>query len=327
LPPITVRVVAKQPVARQSSPEDCSSRAGAAHACPSAKAGHVVSSWRASVSACLVLALSLVATGAAADPRTARLTESLRADDYRVRTNAALALGGTADDGAVAPLCGVLADTSEVVRQASAAALKRLAKPAALPCLRTQLAREQSETVKTQLARAIEALEPAATPGAATSGAVAPGGGAGATGAASAPNPGAKYYVALSSVTNRTTRPQPEIETLILRALRSKMDTIGTFEIAPARETEAVAKATISRRKLKGLYLSISVDPIKFDGGTSATVKVAVFSYPNKDLRAEVPARGTVSGGARGDAAAENAAMEFAAARAIELIAKNADNF
>jgi HEAT repeats len=254
---------------------------------------------------------------AAADPRTPRLVESLRSEDYRVRTSAALALGGTSDDAAVVPLCGVLSDSTDVVRQAAAAALKRLAKPGALGCLRTQLAREQNDGVKSQLNRAIEALASAAPqPGPAAT-----------TPAAATPNAAAKYYVALSAVTNRTSRPQAEIEAVVLRALRAKMDALGTFEVAPAREADSVAKATIARRRLKGLYLAISVDPLKYDSATTATVKVAVFSYPNKDLRAEVPGRGVVSGGAKGDPAAENAAMEFAAAKAVELIAKNADSF
>jgi HEAT repeats len=265
----------------------------------------------------VVIVLFASARTALADPRTPRLVESLRSDDYRVRTSAALALGGTSDEGAVVPLCGVLSDSTEVVRQAAAAALKRLAKPAALGCLRTQLAREQSDAVKSQLNRAIEAIASAAPPPVASAG----------TPAAAAPNAAAKYYVALSAVTNRTSRPQAEIEAVVLRALRAKMDALGTFEVAPAREADSVAKATITRRHLKGLYLAISVDPLKYDSATTATVKVAVFSYPNKDLRAEVPGRGVVSGGAKGDPAAENAAMEFAAAKAVELIAKNADSF
>ena len=44
-------------------------------------------------------------------------------DDFRVRTNAALALGATNDDAAVPPLCGALSDPSEVVRQAAGVAI------------------------------------------------------------------------------------------------------------------------------------------------------------------------------------------------------------
>ncbi|MEO6420067.1 MAG: HEAT repeat domain-containing protein, partial [Polyangiaceae bacterium] len=79
---------------------------------------------------------STVGSNARADnSRVTFLTERLQSDDFRVRTQAALALGAVDDDGAVTPLCRALSDSSEIVRQISAAALKRLARPAALGCL------------------------------------------------------------------------------------------------------------------------------------------------------------------------------------------------
>src|SRR5579864_4991122 len=91
----------------------------------------------ASLAACvfLVLLVALSSTSSArADNRTQFLAERLKyppvagqPDDFRVRTNAALALGATNDDDAVGPLCGGLDDPSDVVRQAAAVALKRLA--------------------------------------------------------------------------------------------------------------------------------------------------------------------------------------------------------
>ena len=84
----------------------------------------------------LVVAIVVLAAGPVlADDRVAYLAERLRypppsgeADDFRVRTNAALALGATSEEGAIAPLCAGLDDPSEVVRQAVALALKRLAR-------------------------------------------------------------------------------------------------------------------------------------------------------------------------------------------------------
>ena len=81
----------------------------------------------------------------AQENRTAFLAEKLKADDYRVRTKAALALGATNDEAAVAPLCGAIADENETVRIAVAAAMKRLAKPSALPCLKNRLPAETAE--------------------------------------------------------------------------------------------------------------------------------------------------------------------------------------
>src|SRR5689334_1980745 len=85
----------------------------------------------------------LLTTDAGADGRVQFLADRLhyppqsgQVDDFRVRTNAALALGSTNDEAAVSPLCGGLDDPNDVVRQAAAAGLKRLAKPSAAGCLK-----------------------------------------------------------------------------------------------------------------------------------------------------------------------------------------------
>src|ERR1700690_2983209 len=101
--------------------------------------------------ALLVLLVAVAAPlPALADGRSQFLADRLKyppaagqPDDFRVRTNAALALGATNDDDAVAPLCGGLDDPSEVVRQAVAVALKKLARAASGDCL---LRRQQVET-------------------------------------------------------------------------------------------------------------------------------------------------------------------------------------
>src|SRR5580693_6601570 len=80
-------------------------------------------------------------------------------DDFRVRTNAALALGATDDEDAVPALCAALADPSDLVRQAVAVAMKRLARSSSLDCLRKRLAAETNAAVKTQIVHAIEAVQ------------------------------------------------------------------------------------------------------------------------------------------------------------------------
>src|SRR5579863_4285021 len=89
-----------------------------------------------------------------ADGRLEFLAERLRfppvagqPDDFRVRTNAALALGATNDEDAIAPLCAGLSDPSELVRQAVAVAMRRLARASSLGCLRRRVAVEPSATV------------------------------------------------------------------------------------------------------------------------------------------------------------------------------------
>ena len=71
----------------------------------------------------LTVVLSLWAGVARASDRLTELSTKLRTDkDFRVRTQAALALGVSQSDRAVPPLCSGLEDENHTVRAASAAA-------------------------------------------------------------------------------------------------------------------------------------------------------------------------------------------------------------
>ena len=59
------------------------------------------------------------------------------------------------------------------------------------------------------------------------------------------------------------------------------------------------------------------------DGNLRVKVKIAVSSYPGKDLRGEVPASATMPGTRPGDKGAEDQLMAAVAARAAELFAQN----
>ena len=247
------------------------------------------------------------------------LAERLKAEDFRVRTNAALALGATNDEAAVQPLCGALADANEVVRQAAAAGLKRLAKPSSVACMRARVSAEPSDAVKLQLSRAIDAIAAAAPAPAAT--------GASAASPMDAPPknvPGAKIYVSVSPVANATSRAQADVDRAVLAAVRAKLESLGTIQIAPRGEAPEAARAVLSKRKLKGYYLSISIDKFEYAAGNlKVNLKMAVLTYPGKDLKGEVPA-GVVQTGVRpGDARAEDNLMAMAASRAVELFAQN----
>ena len=86
----------------------------------------------------------------------------------------------------------------------------------------------------------------------------------------------------------------------------------------------SAAKATLSKRKLKGYYLGVSVDKLDYsDGNLRVRVKIAVFSYPGKDLRGEVPASASLPGSRPGDSSAEDQLMTVVAGRAAELFAQN----
>ena len=246
----------------------------------------------------VVLLFTTTSSLALADSRLKFLSDQLhyppvagQQDDFRVRTNAALALGSTNDDDAVAPLCSGLDDPNAVVRQAVAVALKKLARA------------ESNDGVKSQLQHAIDA----------GSGSSAPSAGS-----------GAKYYVSISAVTNNTTRSAADVERIVHGAVAGKLTQLGGYQQAPAGETSEGAKAAIAKRSLKGFYLAVSVDKFDYsDGNLRVKVKIAVFSYPGKDLRGEVPAGATVSGARPGDTASEDQLMAVVAARATELFAQN----
>jgi HEAT repeats len=265
----------------------------------------------------VLLALLLLASTARADGRVGFLAARLQyppgsgqPDDFRVRTNAALALAATDDDGAVSPLCGGLDDPSEVVRQAVAVALKKLSRESSRDCLQRRAGAETNASVKAQIKRALDALDAAA--------------GSRGGGGNAAPVANAKYYVSVSKITNNTTRSAADVQRIVGGAISSKLAELGEYQLAPAGESNDAAKAALVRRKLKGYYLGVSVDKLDYsDGNLRVRVKIAVFSYPGRDLRGEVPAGATLPGARPGDSSAEEQLMSVVASRAAELFAQN----
>ncbi len=266
--------------------------------------------WVLAVMTALVALCSAGESPARADGRVQFLADRLhfppaagQPDDFRVRTNAALALGATKSDDAVGPLCGGLDDPSDVVRQAAAVALKRLAKGAASACLRQRASVEGNPSVRQDIEKALEALD---------------------SGGSSAPVANARFYVSLSRVTNHTSRDGSEVERIVRGAVSSKLGEVGGYELAPPSESLDAAKAALAKRRLKGYYLAISVDKFDYsDAGLRVRVKIAVFSYPGKDLRGEIPAGATLPGARPGDKGSEDQLMSVVAARAAELFAQN----
>jgi len=259
----------------------------------------------------LVLAALVVGVPgvASADGRTQFLIDRLRYpanDDFRVRTNAALQLGATGDGAAVQPLCSALDDPSEVVRSAAAVALKRLGKSEAQGCLKAHQASEKNDQVKLQISRALEGLGEG-------------GGGGGDDPPKNMPN--AKFYVALSPVGNQTGRPQAEMERVVAGAIKAKFATMNDYQLAPRGEAGDAARGVIAKRKFKnGYYLTITVDAFDYSNGNlRVSVKIAVASYPGKDLKGEVgPLRLTQTGVRPGDHGAEDNLLQMAASKAVE---------
>lgn len=105
-----------------------------------------------------VLGLLFALLGTASAEDTSRARADMGNADFRVRVAAALALGKSHDGSARAPLESALGDVNVAVRSAAAAALAQLGDPAAVPALQRALARETTESVKSQLTQSIQQL-------------------------------------------------------------------------------------------------------------------------------------------------------------------------
>ncbi len=257
---------------------------------------------------CLFLAVFAVVAPhqAHADPRTGFLVEQLKtSDDYRVRTQAALALGASGDEQAVEPLCEGLADSNVSVRVAAAAALGKLGRASAIPCLDAALKTETAPGVKTQLQKSVANIQ------------------AGANGAAAPAKPppptkDAKYYVAIE-VANKTTRPNDEVEGMVRAAIQTKLLSAPMFAVAPKGETLVQGGQVVAARKLKGFYVIATVEaPIYAGGNLSQAVRLSVLTYPGKSLKGEFSPKLTQTGTPQTDVASETALIKMCTDKAVE---------
>jgi hypothetical protein len=258
-----------------------------------------------------VLGVELASGAVHADQGVPYLIEQLRtSEDYRVRTQAALALGASGDDAAVKPLCNALADGNASVKVAAAAALGKLGKPAGTPCLKAALGKESTPSVKTQIEKSLAALSAPA------------GSGGSAPAAPPPPGPDTKFYVAIQ-VTNKTSRPAAEVEAIVRGAIQEKVLTKKGYAVAPKSETAAQGGQIVKSKKLKGFFLVATVEPPVYGGGDlTQVVRVTMWTYPDKSLQGEFAPKLTQSGTPKGDVQSENLLMKMCAETAAESFQK-----
>lgn len=243
-----------------------------------------------------LIAVVTSATSVQADGKTGANIEQLRNnDDYRVRTQAALALGASGDDLAVPPLCDAVGrDGNVAVKVAAAAALGKLGKPAALPCLTAASDKESVPAVKAQIARALATLREAAA----------------ATAQPPLPRPDSKFYVALD-VTNKTARKTEEVTPMVRATMQSRLLGAKGFAVAPTGETAAQGGTIVRKKKLKGFFLIAVVDAPLYDGSAlTQVVRVSAWTYPGKALIGDFSQRLTQSDTPTVDPASEVALMK-----------------
>lgn len=254
------------------------------------------------VSVGLALVITFFATFVAAQDVLDKQIGLLRSsEDFRVRTQAALALGASSQKKAVEPLCQALADNNRTVRIAAASALARL-QLGGKECLQKHLASEQNQSVKTSIERALARL-----------------GGSGPTIDSST-----KYYVAIGTAGNDSNAK--DAPSRVRSAMESAAKALGGYAVAPEGESPTQAKALLSKHSsVKGFYLAPKVAKPKYqDGKLTISLSVAMLSYPDKVMLGQFSVKLTQEGVSSTDAQAEEELVTMAAESAMQKFAKHA---
>lgn len=240
-------------------------------------------------------ALVLLLSGhlALAGDRLVELATKLKSDkDFRVRTQAALALGVSQSDRAVPPLCDALADANETVRAASAAALGKLRR-GGLECINRRLSTEQHPKVKDMLAKALRRLEQPAAP---------------------IIGPDTRYYVAIGPTTNKTPGTDGDIEWMVRDALNRELAKEKSLAVAPSDETAAQAEKVLARHKgLKSIYIWPKLQASDEGGALNFKLTFTLFSYPDKALKGSLAQNASMPGARSSDAEALQQLVDAAA--------------
>lgn len=232
-------------------------------------------------------------------------------EDFRVRTQAALALGASKSERAVNPLCSALQDANTTVRAASAAALGRLAQRSGQACLEKRLGVESSDVVKATIQKALDVIKS---------------GGAG--GAEPAFVADTKYYVAIGKTTDKTGRGTDQVDGIVRAAMTAKLGQTAGFLAAPNGESLADAKRRLGKHPgVKAFFLSPGVSaPDYANGNLKVKIEIAMLSYPEKNLIGSFSVNLTEPGVSPGSTENENELIRMAAERAIDKFSNIAPN-
>ena len=258
--------------------------------------------WR--LSAMLFALAALVLAGTAHADKVEELSQQLRsAKDFRVRTQAALALGASKSTRALKPLCEGLDDRSSTVRAASAAALGKLAK-GGLMCLKGRLEEEENESVRKLITRAMDRIEGMSAP---------------------TITDAHKYYVVLE-IKNQTDQNEAAVAELVHKGAAAGLAPLEAFVLAPPSQTHEEAKALLEKHaQLNSVMLSTKVIS-SFAGGTlTVKLEVAIFTFPDKNLKGTFSKTLSMSGLSSKSAAAESELIQTAAERAVVTYSSQAD--
>jgi HEAT repeats len=228
-------------------------------------------------------------------------------EDFRVRTQAALALGATKDTRALGPLCMGLEDSNTTVRAAAAAAMGKLAL-GGFDCLKNHLESETNASVKSVIQKAMDSVKVGQRPSVTAA---------------------TKYYIAVGPTTDKSGRTGVEVDDMVHAAMEGASSALDGYVVAPRNEQMADAKATIGRfKQLRPFFLWPKVMPPDYTGGRlTVRFEVSVFTYPGKAMKGTIPLKLTMPDVSSIDKASENDLIKQAAESAFKKFADNAERF
>ena len=255
-----------QPTGHQDSTRSRNSRPVSADAAPSGPlrvARRTVRLVHGAVALTLVLLAASIAPSSAQD-RSALVRVLTNSRDFRVRVQAAFALGNTRDPAVIPPLSRALADGNPAVRAAAATALGRIGRTEALPALQ-RASRDRSVAVRMQVARSIRVIDDAARSTPRTAVARAP-----ATGIypsiAIAPRedriawPRMRYVVLVGDTYNRSGVNHLQHVTSVLRnEVADNLRLLRGVAVLSDGRVDRVAEQEIRRRRLPKLRVDASI--------------------------------------------------------------------
>jgi hypothetical protein len=221
----------------------------------------------------LVAALLVVAlTGRASADKIDDLTRALMQDSsYKVRVQAALVLGKLGDKRAVPALIQGLRDENETVRGVAATSLGRLGDKSSAAALMAASTNDASDFVRAQAKKALELVA----------------NGGGITAITSAPNPGARFYVAIDF--SAAAKVGPEWSRLMKEGLSRELQKLPTVTLA-VTGSGSPSQSLLASRHLTGFILDGNIQKLSASPGggqmqIDCDVKAFVATYPDKAIR------------------------------------------
>ncbi|HTQ05808.1 MAG TPA: HEAT repeat domain-containing protein [Polyangiaceae bacterium] len=227
-----------------------------------------------------------------------RMIDNLKnGSDFRVRTQAALALGASHSPRATAALCAGLGDPNVTVRAAAAAGLGKL-QLGGTDCLSARLADEPSPIVKSAIQKALEQVKGGALP---------------------AIGPSTKFYISIGKTTDKSGRSGDGVDRMVHASMAGAAGDVAVA-IAPDGETADAAKKVLAAHKgLRAFYLSPKVGPIEYGTDTlKVRLEIAIFTYPDKSLLGNFAVPLTQQGVSGKDTGSEDDLVKMAAERAMQ---------